>query len=96
MQVQNKLTDERFFGFMQVRLSRLLDTFLFMTILPEQDTRMSEFYFSHLEVFIDKKFYGQNVRNGTGNTIFIAFLYSLMSYLNIKTVNALHKLIVRQ
>ena len=31
---------------------KLLDTFLFMKILPEQDTRMNE-YSSHLEISID-------------------------------------------
>mgnify|MGYP002804110079 CR=1 FL=1 len=58
------------------------------------DTRLSELY---------SNFSSQNFHfhtpielNGTENTIFNAFLYSLMSYLNIKTVNALQNLIVKQ
>ena len=67
-----------------------------MEMLPEQDTRMSEILsiskFSLIKNCIAKTSYGN--RNGTENTIFIAFLYSLMSYLNIKTANALYKVMV--
>ena len=34
---------------------KLLDTFLFMKILPEQDTRMTELYSFHFEISIDQK-----------------------------------------
>ena len=49
----NFFSNSKFFvdhEYIQAHSYKLLDTFLFMKVLPEQDCRMSELYSSRLEV----------------------------------------------